>query len=79
MTVSELAALLQTKPFDPNFYELDGSDPRVGGYNLEKTVDGWHVNYFERGHKSTIARFSSESDACEFLFKKLRAMFGLGG
>lgn len=47
-----------------------------GGYPNEafcliNTEDGWEVYYSERGQKSGYRRFSSESEACEYMERKL--------
>lgn len=47
---------------------LIGVFPNVA-YCLIKNEDGWEVYYSERGEKSDIQQFASESEACEYLLK----------
>lgn len=72
MNVEELRKQLRENNVPDDMYSL-----LVGGYPNEafclvETEDGWEVYYSERGKKSSSRQFSSESEACEYLERKLR-------
>lgn len=71
MTVNELEKILIQKDVPQNMYSL-----LVGGFPNEtfclvKSNSEWEVYYSERGQKRGAKKFSSESEACEYMNKKL--------
>ena len=72
MTVEELKRNLTEMNIPEDMYSL-----MTGGYPNEafcliKSDKGWEVYYSERGQKSSVREFSSESEACEYLKQKLK-------
>lgn len=41
---------------------------------LEGSESGWAVYYSERGEKSWLKHFTSEAEACEYFYKRLKNM-----
>lgn len=71
MTVNELEKILIQNDVPQNMYSL-----LVGGFPNEafcliKSDSAWEVYYSERGQKRDVKKFSSESEACEYMNKKL--------
>ena len=71
MTVEELKKKLDKLNIQQDLYSL-----MIGGfpneaYCLIKNENGWEVYYSERGQKSDIQQFASESEACEYLLEEL--------
>lgn len=72
MTVEELKKRLDAIGVPEDLYSL-----LIGGFPNEawcliKNEDGWEVYYSERGNKRGARQFKSESDACDYLDKKVR-------
>ena len=72
MTIKELQSRLIEMNIPEDMYSI-----MVGGYPNEafclvKTDNGWEVYYSERGHKSSAREFASESEACDYLERKLK-------
>jgi len=71
MTVEQLKNQLQEKNVPEDMYSLlKGGYPNEA-FCLINTEDGWEVYYSERGQKSGCRQFSSESEACEYMERKL--------
>ncbi len=71
MTIPELRNKLKKEDIPENMYSL-----LIGGFPNEafcliKTENGWEVYYSERGKKRGIKQYASESEACEYMYKKL--------
>lgn len=72
MTIQELRNKLEEEDVPENMYSL-----LIGGFPNEafcliEIEDGWEVYYSERGKKRGIKQYASESEACEYMYKKLR-------
>jgi len=66
MNKTELKTLLQQAGVYPEAYSLDGGMPNER-YVLSQEPDGrWAVYYSERGQKTGLRFFDSESSACQF-------------
>ena len=77
MTVEELKKQLDAIGVPDDLYSL-----LIGGFPNEawcliKNEDDWEVYYSERGNKRGARQFASESDACEYLDKRVRKYAGL--
>lgn len=71
MTINELKELLEKKNVPQHIYSL-----MIGGFPNEafclvKNENNWEVYYSERGKKRGAKQFSNETEACEYLEKKL--------
>lgn len=72
MTVEELKKRLDEIGVPDDLYSLlIGGFPNEA-YCLIKNEDGWEVYYSERGEKSDIQQFASESEACEYMLEELK-------
>ncbi len=72
MTVEELKKQLDAIGVPDDLYSLlIGGFPNEA-YCLIKNEDGWEVYYSERGEKSDIQQFASESEACEYMLEELK-------
>ncbi|GAA2230512.1 hypothetical protein GCM10010413_29950 [Promicromonospora sukumoe] len=74
MNRSELRSLLVELGIPHDAYELDG-DVRDESFVLGESYGTWFVYYSERGLRSRERKFTSESDACEYLLRVLRRGF----
>lgn len=65
MTIDELQKELNKLGVSQDLYSL-----MIGGFPNEKLCivkeESWQVYYSERGHKSGLKIFDTETDACEF-------------
>lgn len=56
----------------PNFYyNIEGTGRDDERFCLNKDEHGWNVYYAERGCKTTNKYFNSESEALEYICKRL--------
>ena len=56
----------------PNFYyNIEGTGRDDERFYLNKDEHGWNVYYAERGCKTTNKYLNSESDALEYICKRL--------
>ena len=72
MTIRELRNKLEEEGVPENMYSL-----LIGGFPNEafcliEIEDGWEVYYSERGKKRGAKQYASASEACEYMYKKLR-------
>ena len=71
MTVAQLEKELKMMGIPKELYSI-----MVGGLSNEKLCivkeDTWQVYYSERGNKSGLKIFETESDACEFFLRKMK-------
>lgn len=65
MNRTQLIASLKSLGVRDDAYSLDGT--RDEAYCLDHSSAGWTVYYSERGLKSGMRLFASESEACEYL------------
>lgn len=71
MNVIELEKELNQMEVSDNLYSI-----MIGGLPNEKLCivkeDKWQVYYSERGRKSGLKIFETESEACEFFLRKMK-------
>ena len=72
MTVEELKKQLDAIGVPDDLYSLLIGGFQNEAYCLIKNEDGWEVYYSERGEKSDIQQFASESEACEYMLEELK-------
>ena len=70
MTKNDLENKLRDKGVRVDSYSLHGGFPNEA-YCLNATKVGWEVYYSERGGKSGLKTFNSESEACQYLYRLL--------
>ncbi len=77
MKSAELEQLLREKGYDDNIFSLSLKRLPSEGYVLEKAGDRrWVVYYVERGYSRDVASFELESEACEYVLKKMLLEYG---
>ena len=69
MTYNEFVDLLRENNVDTNIVNFENSV--ADGYYVLKNYHRWEVFYRERGKDFDCVGFPSESDALEYLLKKL--------
>ena len=69
MTKEEFFKVIESKSISSNFVHFENSV--VDGYYILKNYHRWEVFYRERGKDYDCIGFPSESDALEYLLKKL--------
>ena len=69
MTYNEFVDLLKENNIDTNIVHFESSV--ADGYYVLKNFHRWEVFYRERGKDYDCVGFPSESDALEYLLKKL--------
>ena len=72
MTEEELKKQLDAIGVPDDLYSLLIGGFQNEAYCLIKNEDGWEVYYSERGEKSDIQQFASESEACEYMLEELK-------
>jgi hypothetical protein len=71
MTTLELKSKLDLAGIYPDAYSLNGGLPNER-YVLNQESNGtWEFYYSERGEKTGLRSFHSESAACEFFLRRL--------
>lgn len=73
MNKIELVKELRRLDIPRDSYTLSGGLPNEK-YCMEEFSGKWFVYYSERGHKTGLREFDSESDACEALLNELRGI-----
>jgi hypothetical protein len=68
MNKNTLLEELENKGIRKDSYSLNGGLPNEA-YCLNQNDGIWEVYYSERGIKSGLKAFTSESDACKFFFE----------
>jgi hypothetical protein len=76
MTRIELRERLIGLGIPGNVYELNGS-MRDECYVLDENYGTWVVYYSEKGLRTSEREFTSESDACEYMLRRLRRDFAV--
>lgn len=74
MTMQELIIRLKNVGIPDDSYSLTGGMPN-DRYCIEEVFGKWQVYYSERGKKYQEKYFTSEEEACEFLYSILANMF----
>ena len=69
MTKEEFFKVIESKSISSNFVHFESSV--ADGYYVLKNYHRWEVFYRERGKDYDCVGFPSESDALEYLLKKL--------
>ena len=73
MNRDELARRLLREGFRSDLCSLDGGfPPLLEGFMLKKSSGRWTVEYYERGMTRTLAEYSTEEEACEYLYETLK-------
>jgi len=67
MNKLELKEKLQAAAISEDFYSLDGGLPNEA-FCLDNVNGKWETYYSERGNKSKLKIFDSESAACDFFY-----------
>lgn len=67
----ELRDALTERGIPPILYNLDGNGRTDERFCLEYTNHEWRVYFSERGVKTTNEKFSSEEEACQFIYEQL--------
>lgn len=70
MKREELKKELQQMNVPSHYYNLDGTGRTDERYCLEFVNNEWQVYFSERGIKTTYKIFTSEDEACEYIFKQ---------
>ena len=71
LTLKTLGNVLESQGIRPDAYCLTGGSPNES-YCIDRDGDDWLVYYSERGLRSDLRRFGTESDACSHLQALLR-------
>lgn len=70
MNTNELEVKLTEAGVRKDVYQLSGGLPNEA-YCLAQSDEEWQVYYSERGSKSNLKTFDTESQACQYLFELL--------
>ncbi|GAB3946706.1 hypothetical protein GCM10028805_17660 [Spirosoma harenae] len=70
MNSQELANRLAQIGMPTDAYCLTGGLPHEA-YCLNQTTAGWEVYYSERGSKTGLVLFTTEAEACLYLYQRL--------
>jgi hypothetical protein len=62
---------------EPHAYSLDGGLPSERHVISEESDGKWGVYYSERGQKTGLKIFDSESDACVFFLERITEDLGI--
>lgn len=71
MKKNELRDALIEMEISSILYNLDGNGRTDERFCLEFTNNECRVHFFERGVKTTNEKFSSEEEACQFIYEQL--------
>jgi hypothetical protein len=71
LTKTELKSKLEQECVCPEAYSLDGGLPNERYVLSQETNGRWDVYYSERGQKTSLRSFDSESAACQFFLDKV--------
>ena len=71
MKKNELRDALIEMEIPSILYNLDGNGRTDERFCLEFTNNEWRVYFSERGVKTTNEKFSSEEEACQFIYEQL--------
>lgn len=77
ITITELRQRLRSENVPEDCYSLEGGLPDER-YCLGTSESGWEVYYSERGRKSNLKQFTSEHEACEYFYQRLKGMLRYG-
>jgi hypothetical protein len=71
MTKAELKSKLDQSDVIPDAYSLNGGLPNERYVLSQEGADHWQVYYSERGQKTGLRSFDSESAACQFFLSRV--------
>ena len=71
MKKDELQKVLTKTGVPSTVYNLDGNGRTDERFCLEAVNNEWRVYFKERGVKTTNEKFSSEEEACQFIYEQL--------
>lgn len=71
LKIDELRDALTERGIPPILYNLDGNGRTDERFCLEYINSEWRVYFSERGIKTTNEKFSSEEEACQFIYEQL--------
>ncbi len=74
MNREKFMSLLQENGIDPNIVSFDSSVN--DGYNIRKNRIRWETFVRDRGKEYNCIGFPSESDALEYMLKRLIELYG---
>ncbi|MFA9466851.1 MAG: hypothetical protein ACERKN_21560 [Velocimicrobium sp.] len=74
MIVKELERLLIDMNIPSHAYSVSGGLPNEA-FCIGQSGDVWETYYSERGSKTSIREFGSESEACEYFLKCIKRTF----
>lgn len=74
MNREKFMSLLQGNEIDPNIVSFDSSVDE--GYNIRKNRIRWETFVRDRGKEYNCIGFPSESDALEYMLKRLIELYG---
>lgn len=70
MKKNELRDTLKQMGVSPMLYNLDGDGRTDERFCLEFINNEWYVYFSERGIKATNKKFTSEEEACQFIYEQ---------
>ena len=76
MKILELSEKLKKDGIPEDAYNLEGGFPDEA-YCISESYNIWEVYYRERGNKTGLKIFNSESEACEYFLKNISEVFKL--
>lgn len=77
MTLSELKnTVLKNDKIPKDSYSFEGGLPNEA-LCISQHGEDWEIYYSERGKKTNLTKFKTESEACEYFYKRLLKMIGL--
>jgi hypothetical protein len=76
MTVPELHARLLRENINRNAYQLTDGLPNEA-LKLNQHQSHWEVYYSERGQKTGLQLFATETEACTYFYTAVKRMLGL--
>ena len=71
MKKNELQDVLTKMRVPSMLYNLDGKGRKDERFCLEFADNEWRVYFCEKGVKTTNEKFSSEEEACQFIYEQL--------
>lgn len=74
MTKRELEKKLNVSNIDKLAYDLNGGLPNEA-YCIEKIGEKWVTYYSERGQRTSLKKFETEQEACQYFWDWLRNDF----
>jgi hypothetical protein len=75
MNRQELRVRLSQEQLPPDAYWLDGGLPNEA-LTLNEQHGRWQVYYSERGRKTSLQEFDTETQACTYFYQAIRELLG---